>query len=116
VTYPQELLKAFSNDPKDRHVLAAAVRSKSEVIVTFNLKHFRASDLAPWGVEAQHPQEFLLLLYDLNKSGVLARLVEIVRQRRIRQRRKDLAQQLSTLKKTVPAFAEQVAADLLIPL
>ena len=32
----------FSNDPKDRHVLAATVRSKSEAIVTFNLKHFRA--------------------------------------------------------------------------
>ena len=30
----------MTNDLKDRHVVAAAVRSKSEVIVTFNKKHF----------------------------------------------------------------------------
>lgn len=27
-------------DPNDRHVLAAAIRSKADVIVTYNLKHF----------------------------------------------------------------------------
>jgi predicted nucleic acid-binding protein len=111
VAYPPELLQAFTNDPKDRHVLAAAVRSKSEVIVTLNLRHFRAADLAPWGVEAQHPQEFLLSLYDLNQSVVLARLIEAVE-----GRREDLPQRLGRLKKTVPAFAEQVAADLFISL
>jgi hypothetical protein len=35
----------MSNDVKDRHVVAAAVHSKSEVIVTFNKKHFPAGAL-----------------------------------------------------------------------
>ena len=107
VTYPPALPQTFTNDPKDRHVLAAAVASKSEVIVTFNLKHFRAKDLAPWGVEAQHPQDFLLSLYDLKGPRVFVCLSEMAI-----KRRKDLAQVLGALKKYIPTFAEQVAADL----
>jgi len=39
-------------DPGDRHVLAAAVASQAEMIVTFNLKDFPESALAPHGVTA----------------------------------------------------------------
>ncbi len=46
-------------DPNDRHVLAAAITAEADVIVTFNLKDFPAAMLAPHGVEAQHPDEFL---------------------------------------------------------
>jgi len=46
-------------DPGDRHVLAAAIRCGAEVIVTFNLKDFPDKTLKPYGVEAQHPDEFL---------------------------------------------------------
>jgi predicted nucleic acid-binding protein len=49
----------------DRHVLAAAVASGAQVIVTFNLRHFPADRLAPLGVEAQSPDEFLRHLLDL---------------------------------------------------
>lgn len=58
-------------DPDDRHVLAAAVRSSSSVIVTFNLKDFPASRLEQYGIEAQHPDEFLANLIDLDPSKVL---------------------------------------------
>lgn len=58
-------------DPEDRHVLAAAIRSQSSVIVTFNLKDFPQESLAPYEVEAQHPDEFISDLIDLNPSQVL---------------------------------------------
>jgi predicted nucleic acid-binding protein len=51
-------------DPKDRHVLAAAIHGHADIIVTFNLKHFPASALKPHGVKAQHPDEFLKSLFD----------------------------------------------------
>lgn len=34
-------------DPNDRHVVAAAIRSSSQAIVTFNLKEFRDATLEP---------------------------------------------------------------------
>ena len=40
------------NDEKDRHVLAAAVKARASVIVTFNLKHFPPSALQPLGIDA----------------------------------------------------------------
>jgi predicted nucleic acid-binding protein len=36
----EELIPSMTNNEKDRHVLAAAVRSNSEVIVTYNRKDF----------------------------------------------------------------------------
>ena len=46
-------------DPKDRHVLAAAIRVKAKYIVTFNVKDFPASALSPYQVEAILPDEFV---------------------------------------------------------
>lgn len=34
------LVDGMTNDPKDRHVLAAAVRANAEVVVTFNIRDF----------------------------------------------------------------------------
>ena len=46
-------------DPKDRHVLAAAIVGRCDVIVTKNTKDFPEESLAPYGLEARHPDEFL---------------------------------------------------------
>jgi hypothetical protein len=51
-------------DPDDRHVVAAAIHAEAEVIVTFNLKDFPASALAGHGIQAIHPDEFLVSLLD----------------------------------------------------
>jgi len=52
-------------DEDDRHVLAAAIRGHADVIVTFNLKDFPQSQLSMYGLEAQHPDEFVSHLIDL---------------------------------------------------
>lgn len=59
-------------DPDDRHVLAAAIRAGAQLIVTFNLKDFPADTLAPFGVEAVHPDDFVSQQFDLNEARILA--------------------------------------------
>lgn len=46
-------------DPNDRRVLAAAIVGHCDVIVTMNLRDFPQIALDPFGIEAQHPDEFL---------------------------------------------------------
>jgi hypothetical protein len=53
-------------DAKDRHVLAAANRCGAQAIVTFNLKDFPKHLLEPYGVEAVHPDEFVMDCIDLD--------------------------------------------------
>jgi hypothetical protein len=59
-------------DPDDRHVLAAAIRGRADVIVTANVKDFPDDVLAPFGIEAQHPDEFIAHLIDLSPGAVIA--------------------------------------------
>ena len=59
-------------DPDDRHVLAAAIRTRASVIVTFNLDAFPSDVLEPVGLEAQHPDEFITHLIDLSPGDVCA--------------------------------------------
>jgi predicted nucleic acid-binding protein len=47
------------NDVKDRHVLATAIRAGATTIVTFNLRDFSATALAPWEIQAVHPAELV---------------------------------------------------------
>lgn len=57
-------------DPDDRHVLAAAMRCQAGVIVTFNLNDFPSDILGQYGIEAQHPDEFIGHLLDLDPGAV----------------------------------------------
>jgi predicted nucleic acid-binding protein len=70
------LIPAMTNDPKDRHVLAAAVMSRSQVIVTSNIKDFPKPALDPFGIEAQTPDEFLTYLFYLNPTLMMEILTE----------------------------------------
>lgn len=65
-------------DPDDRHVLAAAIMGRADVIVTFNLKHFPASALRAFNIEAQHPDVFVRHVLDLDNAVA----VEAVRSHR----------------------------------
>ena len=71
VTGYEDLIASLSlPDPDDRHVLAAAIRAGAEVIVTYNLSDFPAEPLARFDIEAQHPDDFLLYLFDLAPGAV----------------------------------------------
>lgn len=67
----KELISSMKNDEKDRHVTAAAVKAGSEVIVTYNLKHFKEEHLKPFDITARHPDEFLIDLYHLNPEAIV---------------------------------------------
>jgi predicted nucleic acid-binding protein len=52
----ESLIDGMTNDPKDRHVLAAAVRANAEVIVTFNVRDFPEPALKPYDILVVHPR------------------------------------------------------------
>lgn len=52
-------------DPDDRHILAAAIAGRCDVIVTFNLKDFPEASLKPFEIVAQDPDSFMLYQLDL---------------------------------------------------
>lgn len=50
-------------DPKDRHVLAAAIESGASLIITYD-RHFIPEALTPHGIKAIEPDAFLCNLFD----------------------------------------------------
>ena len=99
------LIPSMKNDPKDRHVLAAAVKSKANVIVTFNLKDFPPESLESWEIKAQHPDEFLL---DLFSNFGMNLGLEIVRQQAadLKKPPMTIKELIKTLSSQVPCFAK----------
>lgn len=75
VTGYESLIDGMANDPKDRHVLAAAVRANAEVIVTYNLRDFPEPALKPYDILAVHPDDFLLDQLDLY-AGLTVAVIE----------------------------------------
>ena len=57
-------------EANDRHVLAAAIKARAQVIVTKNLRDHPADALAPWNTEAKHPDDFVLDQIDLDHAAV----------------------------------------------
>ena len=69
-------------DQDDRHVLAAAIAGHADAIVTFNLKDFPAKVMDQYGVEAQHPDDFLMNQLELRPFEAL----EVVKRVRAKRR------------------------------
>lgn len=103
----QSLLDSMTCDPKDRHVLGAAVRSNAAAIVTFNLDDFPDSSVDPYEVDVIHPDRFLLDLLDLVPSIVIA---ELERQATANRREpRTLSGLLDALTRAgVPSFGDEV--------
>lgn len=61
-------------DENDRHVVAAAIQGRADLIVTANLKDFPTEVLGRFNLEAQHPDEFFMNQLDLDPAEVMRSL------------------------------------------
>lgn len=94
----EDLIAALTlPDPDDRHVLAAAIQGRVDVIVTYNLKHFPRAVLSGYGIEAQHPDEFVSNLISLHPEVVYTAVKE--QRARLKNPPKSAADFLVTLEK-----------------
>jgi hypothetical protein len=90
-------------DPGDRHVLAAAIVAHAGAIVTFNLRHFPESTLERYGIEAQHPDDFLVYQFDLAADSVCHAIKRL--RARLRNPPKDVRAYLDILaRQQLPQF------------
>lgn len=69
-------------DPKDRHVLAAAIKANAHVIVTNNLKDFPKEILESYGLSAKSADDFLTDIIDLNHEAAIEAFRRLVMNRR----------------------------------
>lgn len=69
-------------DENDRHVLAAAIKTNANIIVTNNLKDFPADYLATFGLSAKSADDFLTNVIDLNPEQAVFAFKELVLNRR----------------------------------
>lgn len=96
----ESLILLMTNAPKDRHVLAAAVKIKADVIVTSNLKDFPAKSLQPFEIKALHPDQFLIDLFSNYEIDIA---VDI-----LKQQAEDLKNPPMTLKELIERLSRQV--------
>lgn len=106
----EALVDKMTCDPKDRHVLAAAVRADAAVLVTFNLKDFPRSALDPYDLEAVHPDEFLLDQLDLFPGLVLSALEDLAAA--YEKPAHTVEQLLSRLEVVAPQFGAEARSQL----
>ena len=69
-------------DEDDRHVLAAAIKSNADVIVTNNLKDFTEKYLHSFGIKAKSADDFLTDIIDLNSEIAIKAFKEMVLNRK----------------------------------
>jgi predicted nucleic acid-binding protein len=76
VTGHEALIPAMTNPESDRHVLAAAIRGRADVIVTSNVKHFPRAACEPYDIDVQRPDDFLCHQYDVRDPEYLMEVLE----------------------------------------
>ena len=102
-------------DTDDRHVVAAAVRGGAHGVITANTIDFPAVALKPLGLEAVHPDHFLLDQLDLSPPTLL----QVIREQSAHTRRPPLTpRDLATLlgRAGVPDFADEILRLMANPL
>ena len=69
-------------DLKDRHVMAAAIKTNANVIVTNNLKDFPEEYLATFGLSVKSADDFITDIIDLNHDKAVEAFRKLVLNRR----------------------------------
>jgi hypothetical protein len=78
----EPLVPAMTNDQKDRHVLAAAVRAHMGVIVTDNRRDFPSDACDPYDIDIQTADEFLSYALNHDPPAVLSAVWAMAGKRR----------------------------------
>jgi PIN domain len=102
-------------DQNDRHVVAAAIRGGAQAIVTANADDFPVATLGRFGLEAVHPDAFLLDQLDLSPPTVL----QVIREQAAATRNPPLTRQdlvLLLSRAGVPGFADEIQRLMSAPL
>ena len=102
----ENLIESVTNHPKDRHVPAAAVIARADLIVTGNLRHFSPEACDPHGVRVQSPDAFLCAALELGPEL----MVGVLRAQAARKRRPPMSaeEMLDRLAVTVPKFVAAI--------
>ena len=103
----EHLIEDMACDPKDRHVLAAAVRGGADAIVTFNVRDFPAAAISAVGVQLEHPDSFLLGMLAQAPDEVVDVLAREVSA--FTRPPQSVEEFLANLTVTVPLFANMAA-------
>ena len=75
VTGYQDLISGLQlPDPNDRHVLAAAIKSHAQLIITRNHQDFPTQALEPYAIRTQDPDDFIVDLLELDADIVTSAL------------------------------------------
>ena len=74
VTGYESSISSMTNHPKDRHVLAAAVIGRADVLVTENLRDFPAGAVQRYDIEVASQDDFLLGQLELYREEVIGAL------------------------------------------
>jgi predicted nucleic acid-binding protein len=107
----EELIGSMTNDPKDRHVLAAAVAGQADILVTENLKDFPPASVGAFGITVADQDDFLSGLLEIYPDAVL----DALRRQASRYRREPrtpiaLLNVLASPGQGCPEFARQCRA------
>ncbi len=72
-------------DPRDAHVVAAAIHGGADAILTFNIKDFPETVLSRWDLVVLHPDDYLVdMMLDQIRSNFLPKpLLEVLKRQRL---------------------------------
>lgn len=96
VTGYEDLIESLElPDPDDRHVLAVAIRSDADAIITFNQRDFCENELQKYDLYTEHPDEFVSNMITIYTPRVISAVREM--RGRLRNPPKDVDDFLATL-------------------
>jgi predicted nucleic acid-binding protein len=106
-----ELLEAgLTCDPKDRHVLAAAIAGGANQLVTSNVRDFPKESTEPYDIEVVTPDVFLQNVFDLYTDITVAEIR--AQAARLRNPPHTIDDVLRALSSTVPNFSQSVLTEI----
>ena len=100
------LINLMPNDPKDRHVLAAAVYGKADAIITVDKAGFPDECLRSFGIERLTPDQFLVHQWHLDSSLVMSRVLA-----QVDDYKKKVDLHLDLLARMTPKFVELLRSN-----